>query len=193
MSHCSVVQNICRGLKYTICGFCVMQVRTIHCHWSLLKYKQTSVSTGSHNSCLDLTLYWWFTLDIPLTYTHTNTHTRRALYTHILHEKVHVILERSDVGSAFVSSRGPHRPDAFSRKRRDCRLRRDGWAGRSVRGVWGEGGKGKEGEEGTEGRRERREGGREGGGCLNTQPLWVDGQWHPKHFLPRTPSKGTCC
>lgn len=56
----------------------------------------------------------------------------------------------------------------FRKRSHYCRLGRDGCVGRSAHGVW------KDSSEGVE----------RGGVRLNTQPLWVDGQWHPKHFLP---------
>lgn len=172
MNHCNVILGrVLNTLYVALCNGCDA-VRTVHCHWSKLRYKQTRVSTGG--GLLETFLWhkWTYTL-------HTHLHTHRSMRKSVLFWSGKATLAVFHSECVFVSLCGPHGPDSSSKETGlSPRERWMGWE-ISVRGV--------------KGRREGKEGRREGGVCLDMQPLWADGQWHPKHFLPRTPSKGTCC
>lgn len=103
MSHCNVIHTICRGLKYTSCGFCVM----VWCSKDL-PLPLVSVEIQA-NICVNRELRQLprphSLLMVYLRHSYTNTHT---LHTHLPaqeHEKVCIILERwSDVGRVLRRS-----------------------------------------------------------------------------------------
>lgn len=171
MSHYNVMHIICRGFTCHVwflrngCDAVII----IQCQWSVLRNKQTICVI---RELQQLPTSQSLSVIYIQTFTGTRAWGKSALFVSCRKTLAALCSE-----CAFVSLCGPHRAD--SPRKGDGTVASGETDGRSVQG-------------GVKGRREGKDG-EEGGECLNMQPLWVDGQWHPKHFLPLPPSKGTCC
>lgn len=151
--------------------FCVMGVM----QWLLFNVSDQCWETSKHLCHQGAATVAYISIsisDIVQTFTGTRAWRKSALFV-----SGGVTLAALCSECVYVSLCGPHRGD--SPRKGDGTVASGETDRRSV-------------QEGVKGGREGKDG-EEGGECLNMQPLWVDGQWHPKHFLPLPPSKGTCC